>query len=69
MYKVICYFTDLHDNNYPYSVGDIFPRHGLEVTEGRLQELAGSDNKQGKPLIKLVKKPGRKKEQAEVVEE
>lgn len=62
MYKVIKFFTDLHDNNYPYSVGDIYPRSGVEVGEGRIAELAGSDNKQGCPLIKLVRKPKKVKE-------
>ena len=54
MYKVIKHFTDLHDNEYPYNVGDTFPRSGLTVTEGRLAELSGSNNKQGEPLIVLV---------------
>lgn len=54
MYKVIKYFTDLHDNGYPYSVGDTYPRKGIEVTEGRILELSGSDNKQGCPLIEKV---------------
>lgn len=54
MYKVIKYFTDLHDNDHPYEVGDIFPRYGVKVTAKRLAELAGSGNKQGVPLIKLV---------------
>lgn len=54
MYKVIKYFTDLHDNDYPYKVGDTFPRQGITVTEGRIAELAGSNNKQGQPLIALV---------------
>lgn len=54
MYKVIKYFTDLHDNDYPYNVGDIFPRKGVEVSEGRLAELSGSNNKQGQPLIELI---------------
>lgn len=53
MYKVIHFFTDLHDNDHPYNVGDIFPREGIKVTEGRLKELAGSENKQGTPLIAL----------------
>lgn len=60
MYKVIKFFTDLHDNDYPYSVGDVFPRAGVEVGEGRLAELAGSDNKQGEPLIALVKEEPKK---------
>ena len=54
MYKVIKFFTDLNDNNYPYNAGDIFPRSGASVSEGRLAELAGSNNKQGEPLIALV---------------
>ena len=54
MYKVIKFFTDLHDNDYPYNVNDIFPRSGLGVSESRLAELAGSNNKQGEPLIVLV---------------
>jgi len=62
-YKVIKFFTDLHDDNHPYSVGDQFPREGIVVSEGRIAELAGSDNKQGCPLIKEVK--SRKKKSAE----
>lgn len=54
MYKVIRFFTDLHDNDHPYNVGDIFPRKGVEVTEKRLAELSGSNNKQGQPLIALI---------------
>lgn len=55
MYKVICYFTDLKDKNYPYHVGDIFPREGMEVSEKRLQELSGENNRRKRPLIELVK--------------
>jgi hypothetical protein len=76
MYKVLKYFTDLHDKNYPYNEGDIFPRKGIKVTEERLAELAGSDNKRGEPLIVKVeepqaeekpepKKPAKKKKAAE----
>lgn len=54
MHKVIKYFTDLQDKNHPYNVGDTFPREGIEVTEERLAELAGSGNKQGVPLIEKV---------------
>ena len=56
MYKVIKFFTDLQDNEHPYNVGDTFPRSGVTVTEARLAELAGSENKQGVPLIQLVEK-------------
>lgn len=65
MYKVLKFFTDLQDNNYPYSVGDSFPRSGVEVSESRLAELSSSENRQGTPLIQLVneepKKPAAKK--------
>lgn len=54
MYKVIKHFVDLHDKNHPYEVGDVFPRSGVSVTEGRIAELAGSNNKQGVPLIAKV---------------
>ena len=51
MYRVIKAFTDLHDGDYPYNVGDSFPRAGIKVTEKRLEELSGESNKQGTPLI------------------
>lgn len=54
MYKVIEYFTDLHDKDYPYNVGDSFPREGIKVTKERLAELAGKDNERGRPVIELV---------------
>lgn len=54
MYEVIRDFTDLQDNEYPYNVGDIFPRDGLEVSRERLSELSGRNNLQRKPLIKKI---------------
>ena len=54
MYKVIKAFADLHDENYPYSVGDTFPRLGIKVTDDRIKELAGCNNKQSMPLIEKV---------------
>lgn len=60
MYKVIKLFADLQDNNHVYTIGDTFPRAGLTVTPERLAELAGSNNKQGVPLIKEVKKAAKK---------
>lgn len=48
------HFIDLHDNDHSYNEGDIFPREGVDVSEERLKELAGSDNKQHTPLIELV---------------
>lgn len=53
MYRVIKAFTDLHDGDYPYKVGDPFPREGIKVSEKRLAELAGSSNKQRTPLIEI----------------
>lgn len=35
--------------------GDEFPRKGFKVSDERLKELSGKDNKQGKPLIEEVK--------------
>lgn len=61
MYKVIKYFTDLHDNNFAYDVGDIFPHEGVEVAETRIAELASSNNKQGEPLIELIEEAPKKK--------
>lgn len=63
MYKVIKFFTDLQDNDYAYDVNDEFPRKGLNVTDERIAELCGSDNKRGCPLIVKVaeKKPATKK--------
>ena len=60
MYKVIKFFTDLHDNDYPYNVGDTFPRSGVSVSEGRFAELAGINNKQNQPLIQLVNETPKK---------
>lgn len=51
MYKVISFFTDRLDNHYPYNEGDTFPRDGMEVSEERIAELSGSNNRKGKPLI------------------
>lgn len=64
MYKVIESFTDLQDGNFLYKVGDEFPRKGMEVTEGRLTELATSANRRGIPLIQMVEEP--KEEPTEV---
>ena len=54
MYKVIEFFTDLHDKDHPYNVGAPFPREGIKVTKERLAELTGSSNKRGRPVIELV---------------
>lgn len=59
-YKVIKLFTDLHDNDYLYNVGDTFPRKGITVTDERIAELAGSNNKQHIPLIEKVESKRKK---------
>ena len=60
MYKVIKSFTDLQDNNYAYSVGDTFPRNGVEAGAERVAELSSDKNLQGVPLIEeVVEKPKR----------
>ena len=61
MWKVVKYFTDLQDDSHAYNVGDTYPRKGLKPSEDRFAELSGSDNKQGVPLIKEVKRQQRKK--------
>lgn len=50
-YKVIHAFSDMQDFHHIYSVGDAFPRTGLKVSEERIKELAGKNNKQGQSLI------------------
>lgn len=62
MYKVVKAFHDLQDEKktksgtvyFEYKVGDTYPRKGLSPSEERIDELAGKNNKQGSPLIKLV---------------
>ena len=64
MYKVIEFFTDLHDDNHPYHVGDTYPRAGVKVAKERFEELAGDTNKRGMPLIEKVEKPAKKAKKA-----
>ena len=60
MYRVIKAFRDLKDNNHVYSVGDTFPRNGVEAGAERLAELSSDKNLQGVPLIEeVVEKPKR----------
>lgn len=63
MYKVIHEFLDLHDYNYYYHTGDIFPRDGVNVTDERITELSTSANKIGIPLIKEIKRRRSKKKE------
>lgn len=57
MYKVLEYFTDLQDGDNPYYPGDTFPRKGLKVSEARIAELAGPNNRRKKPLIAKEPEP------------
>ena len=54
-YTVIKSFTDLQDKRHLYHAGDVFPRDGLQVTQKRLDELSGANNRQHKPLIEETK--------------
>lgn len=53
-WRVIANFTDLRDNNYPYSVGDTYPRKGLYPDAARIFELSTDANIQGVALIEEV---------------
>ena len=64
-YKVIAYFEDLQDNNYPYNVGDVFPRENKTATKERIKELATTQNRQKKPLIKKVEEKSKKPKKAD----
>lgn len=50
-YKALIRFADLQDGGRIYEAGETFPRLGLSVSEERLAELAGRDNRMGYPLI------------------
>lgn len=52
-YRAKEYFTDLQDNNHEYKVGSEYPRKGLVVSESRINELLGSNNKQHRPVIEV----------------
>lgn len=69
MYEVIHFFTDLQDFEHPYSVGDKFPRDGMQVSNDRLNELSGSNNRQKKPLIKKISEPKFEEEEKKYYEE
>ena len=56
----------MQDNNYAYDPKDparnTYPRKGLNVLQSRINELAGSKNRQGCPLIEEIEgtKPEKK---------
>ena len=51
MYRAAVAFADLQDGNRRYQAGEKFPRDGLVVSDERIAELAGSNNRMGFPLI------------------
>lgn len=54
-YIVIHSFKDLQDDNYIYQVGDFYPRKDIkEISDKRIEELSGVNNKIGKSLIKAI---------------
>lgn len=68
-YKVIKLFTDLQDGNHLYNVGDFFPRENLSVSEERIKELSGTNNKQNTPLIVKVEEEIKEEVKEEVLED
>lgn len=64
MYKVIVRFMDMQDSNYVYNVGDVFPREGVVVDEGRLKELSSSRNRRREPLIRRIEEASSLTEEA-----
>ena len=60
MYKVIKKFRDMQDGLHAYSVGDTFPRNGVEAGAERIAELASDKNRRHIPLIEeIAEKPKR----------
>lgn len=47
MYRVIEYFTDLHDDDHEYREGDVFPREGIKVSKERLEGIADRNHRTG----------------------
>lgn len=68
MYKVLVHFKDLKDDRYSYNPGDMFPRKGLEVSAERIEELSGSSNGLGMPLIEKISEPVEPKREPEIKE-
>lgn len=67
MYRAAVKFADLQDNGRIYEAGEQFPRLGFAVSDERIKELAGSNNRMGYPLIKQIpdeKQPEKAPEEA-----
>lgn len=50
-YRAIMNFNDLQDHNKLYKAGEEYPRDGFAVSEERIQELLGGNNKLRRPVI------------------
>lgn len=68
-YRVIKVFTDRLDGDRLYRVGDPYPRIGLEVTDERIAELSGCNNRLREPLIEKVEEAKPKKTRKRKTEE
>ena len=53
-YRVIVQFVDLKDEGHLYNAGYAFPREGHKVSEDRLKELMGGENRRHMALIEAV---------------
>ena len=58
-YIALTRFADLRDENHIYEAGETYPRPGYVPTQYRIDELSGTNNRMGYPLI------GRRVERAE----
>lgn len=54
MYKVIIQFADLKDGGHLYNAGDTYPREGFEVSDARIKELSGGENRRHIALIEQI---------------
>lgn len=61
MYTVLITFGDLQDSGYIYHVGDSYPREGYTPEQARIDELSGSENAFGKPIIAEIAEIAEKK--------
>ena len=53
MYESLVFWRDLTDGHL-YKAGDQFPYDGREISEERIEQLSGKQNKAGFALIKVA---------------